>query len=146
METRDILDSDGNTIGSIDMPEGTSEEVWAEKLSHYSYTPPAQTTTDLINWKVADAVRFGAETIALFKRKNIESGITQADKTKVVSDYCHWLNHYLEQGSLYAALEQINLYLIDTDSGRGDAGQFVTDVRLNYYKQRIQTYLGVLPT
>ena len=38
METRDILDIEGNVIGTLEMPEGTSEETWALALAPY-HTP-----------------------------------------------------------------------------------------------------------
>lgn len=144
MAIRDIIDCDGQIVGHLEMPDDTTEECWAEKLSHYCYKPAPPTFREIVDAKKADAERFGKELIELFKFKNIEKGITQAGKTKVVSDYCHWLNHYLEQGSLYAAIEQIDIYLAQPD--RGEAAAFVTDERLNYYKSRLQTYLGILPS
>lgn len=100
-------------------------------------------TKEIIKKALIDAQKFGLEMIDIFKEKNVEMGISQLNLTKEVSDYCHWLNHYLEQGSLRAALKQIDIYLQDTD--RGPVSQFITDERLNYYKARIQNYLGIIP-
>lgn len=36
MESRNILDNLGNIIGILELPEGTSETIWTEKLSEYS--------------------------------------------------------------------------------------------------------------
>lgn len=38
-ESRNILDADGNVIGMLILPEGTSEEIWAEKLALYTVAP-----------------------------------------------------------------------------------------------------------
>jgi hypothetical protein len=40
METRDILNHLGVKIGELELPEGTSEDVWEEKLALYA-APPA---------------------------------------------------------------------------------------------------------
>lgn len=41
MEKRDILDYQGNKIGELELPAGTSEEVWQDKLDKYK-VPPEQ--------------------------------------------------------------------------------------------------------
>lgn len=42
METRDVLDVDGNVIGSLTLPDDTEEDTWTQKLAEYSQTPPPQ--------------------------------------------------------------------------------------------------------
>lgn len=39
METRNILDWQGNVIGTMEMPTGTSEEVWAARLAPFAVEP-----------------------------------------------------------------------------------------------------------
>lgn len=39
MEKRDILDYLGNKIGELELPVGTSESVWQEKLAVYALPP-----------------------------------------------------------------------------------------------------------
>lgn len=39
METRDILDPDGNIVGTLTMPDGLSEDKWAELLAPYARRP-----------------------------------------------------------------------------------------------------------
>lgn len=39
MEKRDILDYQGNKIGELELPIGTSESVWQEKLDSYKVPP-----------------------------------------------------------------------------------------------------------
>lgn len=36
METRELKDSQGNVVVTVSLPEGTSEEKWAEVLSGYA--------------------------------------------------------------------------------------------------------------
>ena len=38
METRDILDSDGNILGTVSLPNGTSEEEWQRRMSSMEET------------------------------------------------------------------------------------------------------------
>ena len=50
--SRDILDHLGNKIGKLELPENTSEEVWAEKLSVYKQKPIiSEEKTDWSNYK-----------------------------------------------------------------------------------------------
>lgn len=42
MEKRDILNSLGEKIGELEMPDNTSEAMWAEKLAKYSAAVPVQ--------------------------------------------------------------------------------------------------------
>jgi hypothetical protein len=39
-DTRDILNSIGETVGQLTLPAGTSEETWSEKLAAYSFPVP----------------------------------------------------------------------------------------------------------
>lgn len=37
---RNILDYQGNVIGELELPDGTSESVWADRLSTFAKPPP----------------------------------------------------------------------------------------------------------
>ena len=39
MEKRDILDWQDQKIGELELPSGTSEEIWQEKLAKYKVPP-----------------------------------------------------------------------------------------------------------
>lgn len=101
------------------------------------------TMSDMVDASLANATAFGATLIEAFKKSNVMAGITVYNKTKPVSDYLHWMNHYLEQGSLYAAIQQIDIYLADTNRASLGLSPFVTDDVLTNCKHQIQDYLQV---
>ena len=39
MEKRNILDYQGNVVGELELPEGTSEQEWQKKLAVYAVAP-----------------------------------------------------------------------------------------------------------
>jgi hypothetical protein len=71
---RDVLDWQGNKIGELSLPDGTSEEVWAEKLAAYA-KPPSDPVTFSINWLIKERKQFAEEMMERFKNRNIISGI-----------------------------------------------------------------------
>lgn len=63
METRDVLNHEGEVVGTLSFPEGTDEAVWTEQLAGYAaplYTP---TTEDLLKERMA----WGAKVIIAFR-------------------------------------------------------------------------------
>lgn len=141
METRDVVDYQGNVLGQLSMPEGTSEEAWAHALSPYAKPPVVPTLAQVISSKLQSASDFGAQIIFDAKVGNVAQGITQAGKTKEVSDYLHDIGRYLNEGSLYAAvaaLEEMALAEIPQN-----VQPFVTAERLTATKNKIQDFLGI---
>ncbi|MEM4379134.1 MAG: hypothetical protein QXL01_00405 [Thermoplasmatales archaeon] len=98
---------------------------------------------EIINKAITKAEMFGKSLIEEFKIGNVALGITQANKTKQVADYCHRLEHYLGTGSLYAAITEINTMLEDPAFSQLGLSPFITVERLADYKARIQAYLGI---
>jgi hypothetical protein len=142
METRDIIDYQGNVIGSLSLPEGTSEDTWTEKLIVYAQAPIQPTMEEIVGKKIVDAQTFGQALLKEFATENVLMGITEAGKTIQVTDYLHKLSHYIMTGSLYAALTEIDVIISDTN--KSDLDPFVTNDRMNIYKEKIQRYLGLL--
>src|ERR1700744_2478724 len=99
----DILDSLGNIIGELELPDGTDPSVIAEKLAIYTYKNPTPTVKDIVSNAITNAATFGYELTVQFATENVIAGITPAGKTQAVADYVLNLNYYLKTGSLYAA-------------------------------------------
>jgi hypothetical protein len=70
-------------------------------------------------------------------------GITQVGKTRALIIYCHRLLHFIETGSLYAALDELEVLLADTSQSKTDLSPFVTNDRLNAAKAALRSYLGL---
>lgn len=96
---------------------------------------------EIISQKINGASAFGRALILDFAVDNVQLGVTQAGKTRAVSDYCRALQRYLESGSLYAAVEQINEML--TAGAPLELSPFVTAARLTSYRDRILGYLAL---
>lgn len=118
--------------------ELTSEQITALTGLVTSHQP--STAQDLINDRIKAATSFGDALLNEFTIENVMLGITQAGKTRAISNYCHKLAHYISTGSLYAAIEQIDEML-----GLGldpTLEPFVTEARLLEYKAKIQAFLA----
>jgi len=101
----------------------------------------APTPDQIVTKSLRGAEVFGRTLIESFKKENVLAGITQAGKTKAVADYCHKLEHYLGTGSLYAAIDEIDVLLLTV--ALSGLSPFVTSTRLNDYKTKLQVYLGI---
>lgn len=139
--TRDILDKHGNVIGALTLPDETTEDVWAEKLGIYSYVAPPKTMAQIVDAKILASIAFGFQVIKEAAAENVMAGITQAGKTREVSDYLAALERYLRSGSLYAAIQEIDDLKADTQRP-SDVAEFVTNDRLQNTRNKISTYLG----
>lgn len=100
------------------------------------------TTSESVDIIINNAVDFGLNTISQFRKENVLMGITQAGKTGAVTDYLHKLIHYTITGSLYQAVSEIDRLLLE--GLPEELEPFITEVRLLDYKNKINTYLGVV--
>lgn len=96
---------------------------------------------EMISARLNEATVFGQTMILDFAVENVEMGITQAQKTKAVSDYCRGIQRYLQTGSLYAAVEAIQEMI--TAGVPAELAPFVTEARLITYRDRLNAYLGL---
>lgn len=81
---RPILDWQDNIIGTLNLPEGTSEQVWAEKLQEYK-NPPPDINQIKVNWLIKDRKIFADEMMQRFKNRNINGGLNVVQAL--------WLHH-----------------------------------------------------
>jgi hypothetical protein len=86
------------------------------------------------------AKKFGRDLINQFTSENIAMGITQAGKSKLIGLVLRDLVFWLESGSLYVTLEEVERLKSSIDPAWSP---FVTVDRLNLYKQKVMVYLGL---
>lgn len=101
----------------------------------------ALTLKEIITKKLTDATSFGQSILVDAMVENIELGITQAGKTKQVSDYCENLIRYLQSGSLYAALNELEV--LENQGLPPELEPFITQARLDSMKAKILAYVAV---
>ena len=78
-----------------------------------------------------------------YAANNVLLGITQAGQTQAVANYLQQTLLYLQSGSLYAAIAQINIYIADTSSTKAALSPYVTNAVLTSFKNQIQAWLGI---
>jgi hypothetical protein len=89
---------------------------------------------------VREAINFFDELMIDYAADNVALGITQAGKTKSVADYLSNVMRYGQSGSLYEVINEI-----DSLKAAGvpvDLAPFITDARLDQFKQSILDYLS----
>lgn len=124
-------------FGSISSEDEIAVNNYWNSIQDTDFDP---TPEEIAFTKINDAVVFGNKLIIEVATENVLMGITQAGKTKAVSDYCVNLQYYLRTGSLYAAIDEIDTLIAAVPPG--DLDPFITVDRLNIYKSKIQAYLG----
>lgn len=62
METRNVLDYQGNVVGTISFPEGTSEEIWAQRLTDAA-TPARLVIMDVTPRQIRQALVLSGVTL-----------------------------------------------------------------------------------
>lgn len=106
-------------------------------LTSTSFNPTIQ---EIVFGKINNAIVFGNQMIIQAAVENVLLGITQAGKTKDVSDYLDNLQMYLRSGSLYAALSEIDG--LNAAGLPSELSPWVTTVRLASYKAQIIAFLA----
>lgn len=142
LESRNILNSQGNVLGHLSFPVGTDESIWTAKIAEYASTH-TPTLDQIINTSLQAAIDFGIAMVDRFKKENVMMGITQAGKTHDVLKYLHFATHCMESGSLYGAIDELNILIADSSDAKTVLAPFVTNARMIGYKNSIQVYLGL---
>ena len=111
MEKRDILNYLGEKIGELELPEGTSEEVWAAKLAVYAVAPPTLAEEKAIKIsKAQEAIRaFVNESYSLEQRFNfnamylvaVQNGLT--NRAAYIFQLFNWANSVVQYAAQFAA-------------------------------------------
>lgn len=109
-------------------------------LYNENYTPPQDPIELVVQQKIVDAIKFGHNLTVKFATENVLMGITQAGKTKEVSDYLADVTRYCQTGSLYEVINEIDRLIA---SGiPTNLSPFITVDRLNEFKQSTLDYLN----
>lgn len=105
-----------------------------------NYTPPTDPIELIVQKKIIEAINFGYNNTVAFATENVIMGITQAGKTKLVADYLIDVFRYCQTGSLYEVINEIDRLVLQGIPLELDP--FVTQTRLEKFKQDIQDYLS----
>lgn len=137
LETRNIIDSHGDVIGTLSLPEGTSEARWAAKLALYATAIPATTALQLSQMAVTANMNFGRNVIVMFASENKLMGITREQQTTIRQTMSDVVLGLLlgEIGSVIDSCKAIDVGLYD--------GVFITATRLLKYVNLCESFLNI---
>ena len=124
-------------LAEISPEDQNALSVFWDGVTEQQFSP---TLREIISKSINDASVFGRAMILDAAVENVEMGITQAGKTREVANYCANVQRYLESGSLYAAVAEIDDLL--AAGVPAELSPFITADRLNIYKTRINDYLA----
>jgi hypothetical protein len=105
METRDILNYQGNVIGQLTLPDETSDRDWSNALAAYSQ-PPTPIKVIVEN-KIKDYKKSAIDLIDAFKADNTLAGISVAQSAQMFDDFGDVLT-MLREGALPTALYRLS--------------------------------------
>jgi len=136
-----IEDADGNAILDPAYTKVAAVAYVAPEPMKYRLVKKAGTdeliATKNVSQIVKAAIEFGNSLLVEFSTENILLGITQDGMTKTVRQAMTEIILALQTGSLYDAIDEIDLIPAESKDGK-----YITDARLQEYKQKIQDYLG----
>ena len=125
----------GYTVSSLE-----NFNIYKDSIDISSYvaatSPPV---SEIIDGIVSNAAAKGGELVKQFKRENVLMGINSV-QTVDVTKKCHWMAHFLSDGSLKAAIIEMDLLIAQDLSAYSP---FLTVNRLTTYKHYVQEFLGV---
>ena len=138
-----IIDVNGNTIGTLELPDSYTSDQVAAALAIYTYVPPAPTTQQRVSSAIQSSIDFGNALMLEFSTDNVLKGITQAGQTQAVANYLANLLNYISSGSMYAAITEINNLIADTSTTKQNLSPFITNDVLYAYLNKIQAFLNL---
>lgn len=131
METRPILNYLGETIGQLELPYGTSEEVWTLKLSMFSQPPSSVSTKELVQNKILKYRSTATQLLTEMYAENTLAGITLQQSDDMFEEYADVILR-IQQGAFPTALYRLSQ---KTPSG------FATQELLDNWARRIRDYI-----
>lgn len=138
-----LCNSEGASVVFLEEPiQGDTDLVntyWDNAQASDFLPTPQEVVSKLID----NAQIFGTHILSQFATENVLMGITQAGKTIQVTNYLHRLSHYVNTGSLYAAVAEIDTIIADSSPEKAALAPFITNDRMSLYRSKITAYLGI---
>lgn len=128
---RDILNHLGQKVGELELPDGTSEEEWTEKLSQYARVPAQDEPQSEAILKVQKRRRFGALLIDSFVAGNLGGSV---EARRALASRTEEVQRLLLAGSLEPALAAMDEVTVD---------ELLPLEMLNNFKAKVQAFLDL---
>jgi hypothetical protein len=138
-----VCDQNGFTVmGLTDPTIAASIQTYLNGLTQAgeeAKAAPAQ-----IQAAINAATDFGNSLIVNYSVQNVLLGISQSGMTQAVTDYGANLQRYLTNGTLYAAIDELNTLI--AAGAPSNLAPYVTNDILYSYLNQIQTWLEIAVT
>jgi len=122
------------------LEEGLSEAEEVELTSFVESFEDVADPKESVRMAISGAISYFSDLVIDFSSDNVLMGITQANKTKDVSDFLEGVMKYGVSGSLYEVINEIDRII--SNGIPDDLSPFVTSERLEDFKSRISNHLG----
>lgn len=103
--------------------------------------PPQESQVEIVQGIITNAMIFGQKLMVEFAAENVMMGITQAGKTKAIADYLANVIRYIQTGSLYEVINEINA--LELAGVPVELDPYISTARLDEFKAKVEAYLGV---
>lgn len=120
-------------------PNAIEDQAITDAVNAHSPSPTLHST--LVDYLGKDVEGFVKNLMLDFAADNIELGITQLGKTKIVADAMRDMHYYLTVFSLYEALAEIER--MKTAGFDPADAPFLTNARMDEFKAKIEAFLGI---
>lgn len=131
MEKRDIFNYAHVKIGELELPDGTSEEVWALRLSIFSQPPSSTPITVLVQNKIKQYRAVSNDLLSELYAENTLAGITVDQSDSLFDSFADVILR-VQQGAFPTAL-----YRLSQKTPQG----FVTQQLLDAWTAKIRNYI-----
>jgi hypothetical protein len=137
MAKRDIIVG-GVKIGELDLPNGTPESVWADRMAAYA-PPPARTLKEITTEYAQKMLRFNRELKTEMIAENMALGISAIPNGRNLCDIAFDPAYTeLDKCKYPEALAALAALKADTSK---HVNPIITPARITYYSNRIQEFL-----
>lgn len=131
METRNIVNNQGQIIGQMSLPENTSEEVWQQKISAIINPPQSPSPQEIVVRKINSYKKECEQLMDTFKAGNTLEGITVAQSAELFA-VAHLVIIALREGALPTAI-----YLAEQIVPAGFLTQEKKDLWISKMKEKL---------
>lgn len=128
---RNILNHLGQVVGTMELPDDTSEEVWQAKLAPFAVAPTQPSIATFINDKIFEYEKLAPALLREIKTSNTLAGITDAQSVQMFQDFGNILL-MVREGAFPSAL-----YALTQSQPSG----FVTQEILDSWIAKIKEYV-----
>lgn len=118
---RNILNYLGQVVGTMELPDDTSEEIWEAKLAPFAEAPKVVTLAEVVSDRILEFEELAPKLLREIKTSNTLAGITDAQSAQLFVDFANVLLA-VREGAFPTAL-----YMLQNSQPSGFVSQEILD-------------------